>query len=159
MNIEINDIENRLINFNDIREILHLVTSTAIKNYVLDFNYSLSLEIIDSQTMKSINLQHRSINKDTDVLSFPIFEDLRSNPEQIQSLPLVELGDIFISWDKVINQAREFNISHFDELIHLYIHGLLHLLGFDHEISANEEVLMKNCEKMLLGVVSEYLSS
>ncbi len=159
MKIEINDIDKHLADFDNLQEILSLVTSRAVQEFVGDQNYSLTLEIIDSKSMQSLNKEHRNIDKDTDVLSFPIFENLRSDQSEIELLPLVELGDILISWDKVKSQANEFNISIFDEFIHLYIHGLLHLLGFDHEISENEEILMKNCEQMLLSVVSTHLSS
>ncbi len=159
MKIEINDIYNHLDSFDKIEEILQLIVDTALKTYVDQINYTVSVEVIDSISMQALNKEHRNIDKDTDVLSFPIFENLRADKSEIEFLPIVELGDIFISWDKVLKQAQEFKVSNFDEFIHLFIHGFLHLLGFDHEISKEEEDLMKKCEEMLLSVVSRHLSA
>ena len=69
----------------------------------------------------------------------------------------VELGDIFISAPVMIEQAKEFKVTIEQEFFHLMVHGFLHLLGFDHEISREEEVLMEGLEKHLVDNIYENL--
>ena len=74
-----------------------------------------------------MNKQHRAIDASTDVLSFP-YEDM----------PMAPLGSIVISLDHVQKAAQELQHSNEDEFTLLFIHGLLHLLGFDHEVDNGE---------------------
>lgn len=83
----------------------------------------IELVITDNEEIKEINKAHRNIDKDTDVLSFP-YEDM----------PMSPLGSIVISSIHVENKAKELKHKESDELALLFIHGLLHLLGFDHEV-------------------------
>ena len=89
-------------------------------------------------------IQTTEINqKLTDVLSFPVYETLRSNSESfIEPGPVVHLGDIFICREVALRQAKEFKITFEEEFLHLFIHGFLHLCGYDHEMSKEEEELM-----------------
>ena len=92
------------------------------------------LIITSSQEIQQINLEHRNINKSTDVLSFP-YEDM----------PLAPLGSIVISSEYVIQKAKEFQHTNSDELSLLFIHGLLHISGYDHELD-NGEMRLKEKE-------------
>ena len=83
----------------------------------------IELIITTKDEIQSINKQHRNIDKPTDVLSFP-YEDM----------PMSPLGSIVISFWHVQTKAKELNHTTDDELTLLFIHGLLHLLGFDHEV-------------------------
>jgi probable rRNA maturation factor len=65
------------------------------------------------------------------------------------------LGDLAICHQKVISQADEFNISYFDEFIHLLFHGVIHLVGYDHEISLKEEKIMELWEEKALSLFSK----
>ncbi|MCD4673397.1 MAG: rRNA maturation RNase YbeY [Anaerolineaceae bacterium] len=91
---------------------------------VLDSS-TLSIVIADNQRLKDLNRQFRSIDSPTDVLSFSSGE---IDPETGQEY----LGDIIISWQKAEGQARTSNQSVACEIRLLVIHGILHLLGFDH---------------------------
>lgn len=88
----------------------------------------IELIITDNNAIQSLNAQYRSIDKPTDVLSFPI-------DAQIPGMPI---GSIVISEPFVLTKADEFGHSYQDELSLLFIHGLLHLLGFDHETDNGE---------------------
>lgn len=88
----------------------------------------IELIITDNDAIQSLNAQYRSIDKPTDVLSFPI-------DAQIPGMPI---GSIVISEPFVLTKADEFGHSYQDELLLLFIHGLLHLLGFDHETDNGE---------------------
>jgi len=98
----------------------------------------IELILVKNDEIQNLNKEHRDIDKATDVLSFPLEYDLPNMP----------LGSIVISVDFVEDKAKEFNHSFNDELTLLFIHGLLHLLGFDHEVDdgehrAKEEELIK----------------
>lgn len=103
------------------------------------------------EKIKLLNSKYRSINKDTDVLSFPLHENLFLCEE---SGPLC-LGDIYISLDKAHAQSIEFDIDFLSELIHLSVHGLLHLMGYDHEISEKEQQIMEDLEQRFIGRIKE----
>jgi len=88
---------------------------------------TIELIIVDSKEMQQINNTHRNIDKDTDVLSFP-YEDM----------PMSPLGSIVISALHVERVSKELHHSIDDEFRLLFIHGLLHLLGYDHEVDDGE---------------------
>jgi len=111
-----------------------------------------SLLICGEQKIRKLNRDFRHKDKVTDVLSFPIHEDLRKTKVTENNL---FLGDLAICHQKVRQQAKEFNISYMDEFIHLFFHGLIHLMGYDHEISEEEERLMQLWEKLALDNFSK----
>ena len=96
----------------------------------------IELIITSNEEIKEINKAHRGIDKDTDVLSFPYEE-----------MPMSPLGSIVISASHVQNKAQELGHTTNDELALLFIHGILHLLGFDHEVDNGE---MREKEKELI---------
>ncbi len=89
--------------------------------------------ITDNESIQELNQEHREMNKPTDVLSFPM--DAPFTEQSIFGMPL---GSIVISADLVKEKANEFGHTVQDELSLLFIHGLLHLLGFDHETDDGE---------------------
>jgi len=107
-----------------------------------------SLVFCGEKKIKSLNKTYRGKDKKTDVLSFPIYSSLRKGHFVPQGL--INLGDIFICKEIAKAQAKEFNISLDEEIVHLFIHGLLHLFGYDHEISKKEEKLMFSLEEKLV---------
>lgn len=96
----------------------------------------LSLIIIDDSKMRNLNYRYRALDRATDVLSFPDTED-------------GYLGDIFISLDKVNEQAVEYKHSKEEEFAKLLIHGILHLLGYDHIEDKDYEIMAKKEEEYL----------
>lgn len=94
----------------------------------------ISIVITDDKEMQEINRLYRKIDKPTDVLSFPINES--------KDITSKLLGDIVISIDRVKSQAIENGCTEKEEIAYLFIHGLLHLLNFDHETSEADEEKM-----------------
>lgn len=88
------------------------------------------LEVIftDNPSIQKLNKEHRNIDKPTDVLSFPLECELPNMP----------LGSIVISVDYAQEKANEFKHTLQEEITLLYIHGILHLLGYDHEVDSGE---------------------
>ena len=96
----------------------------------------IELIFLGNEEISEINLEFRGKDSSTDVLSFPL-----------EDMPNAPLGTIVISIDKVKEMALEFGHSEEDELLLLFIHGFLHLLGYDHE---NDDGLMREKEKELI---------
>ena len=108
----------------------------------------LSVLFVNSRRMKHLNTRYRKISKDTDVLSFPLIDrDLSHGP--------VMLGDIVISVPRALEQSEEFGISFYDELLRLLVHGLLHLIGYDHEINAYQKNKMEKKERELFDAIKK----
>lgn len=121
------------------------------QSYETRSNYSFNVCLCGDQKMKGLNANFRNKDKTTDVLTLALYEDIRAGGEFL--FQEVELGDLFISSPVMIKQAKEFNITPEQEFFHLMIHGFLHLLGFDHEISLDEEKLMEKLEKKLIDKI------
>ena len=107
-------------------------------------NVMFNVIIVDDKSIHDINKNYRGIDRPTDVISFALEDE-----KQIDVPELRVLGDIYISYDKVISQALEYNHSQKRELCFLAVHGLLHLLGYDH-INSTDEVKMFKLQKELL---------
>ncbi len=101
----------------------------------------LSLALIGNAEMQKLNARYRQKDYATDVLSFPAAKNLPL------TAPL--LGDVIISVDKAAVQAKEHGHSLDQEVVTLLIHGIVHLLGYDHERSAREARIMTSMEKKM----------
>lgn len=117
-------------------------------------NVSFSMTLCGKRKIQSMNFKYRQLDKATDVLSFPVFADLRPDKKvREKNLSQLELGDLVICKEIAKAQAREFEITYEQEIIHLAVHGFLHLLGFDHEISLKEEKIMEKYEGELVAKI------
>lgn len=106
----------------------------------------LSLVITNDLEIQELNKFYRKKNKATDVLSFSQIENLS------HGLPSRSLGDIVISYDTTIRQARNYKVTINQELLRLLIHGLLHLCGYDHErVSKSVAEKMRRLERKLFS--------
>jgi probable rRNA maturation factor len=113
----------------------------AILKLLKQNDAELSIALIGNAEMQKLNAQYRKKDYATDVLSFPAAEGLPSG--------LRMLGDVVISVDKAKEQAGERGRTLEQEMITLLIHGIVHLLGYDHERSAQDARLMSRLEKKL----------
>ena len=111
----------------------------------------LHISLVNDEQMQEINRTHRNKDKTTDVLSFPLFDSLRSGEEMI--FGELEFGDIIISVPVMNKQAIEFDVTPEGEFFHLLTHGFLHLCGYDHEISEEEEKLMESHEQRIINEI------
>lgn len=118
-----------------------------------DLLLNLNINICSNEMIKELNLNYRQKDKITDVLSFPLQENIRSDDYDKFS-PEIELGDLYICHSVCLAQAEEFKLSFQDEFIHLSTHGFLHLIGYDHEISDEEEKLMEAFEEKIIHTIS-----
>jgi len=125
--------------------------------------FEISFLVTDNEEIQSLNSEYRSINKPTNVLSFPFleFDEGEIDSSEIESIHVSEkmLGDIIISYEKIISEAKEQNINLSDHFLHIVIHSILHILGFDHIDDIDAEK-MENIEIEILsqmGIKNPYL--
>lgn len=117
----------------------------ALKEENLD-NVEFNIIVVDNAKIREINKTYRSIDAETDVISFAL-EDFKD----IEYIDVRLLGDIYISLDKAKEQAIEYDHSFLREISFLAIHGLLHLLGYDHMKKDDEEIMFGKQEAILNG--------
>ena len=110
---------------------------------------NLSIVFIDDEKMHEMNKTYRGIDRTTDVLSFA-FED---NSKIVYNTR--QLGEIFISIPKMLSQAEEYGHSYKRELAFLTVHGILHLLGYDHTKSKEDEKIMFERQEVILNEFQE----
>lgn len=125
-------------------DLIEQVIISAAKELKLEDNFEVSITIVDNNRIHEINKEYRSIDRPTDVISFAIednddeFEIFFDELDDDIALPRL-LGDIFISMDKVEEQAEEFDHSIEREIGFLTVHGFLHLNGYDHQTEEEEK--------------------
>ena len=119
----------------------------TILELVAEKNAELSLALIGNVEMKKLNARYRRKNYPTDVLSFPVEGIVPQEPRL--------LGDVIISVEKAAEQAKALGHSSEQELITLLIHGVVHLLGYDHERSAREARTMRRIEERIYRQLCE----
>ncbi len=112
-----------------------------------------AIVFIDEDEMTGLNERHRGVEGPTDVLSFPLEDGAPGRPPQRDPAgPPLNLGDIFIAPGVVRQNAERADVDFADELALMVVHGLLHLLGWDHEEEAEAE-RMEARERQLLASV------
>ncbi len=113
-------------------------------------NAEVSVLFVENEQIRFLNSKYRNKNEVTDVLSFPLYD----KSHEVCENGVVYLGDVVISTEKVIVQAREFNHSVKREIAFLFVHSMLHLMGYDHEVSEADAKLMRNREKMIMKMLN-----
>lgn len=116
-----------------------------IANKKLNIDGIFDIIFIDDERIHTLNLEYRKIDRPTDVISFALNDNQNNFKSEINVL-----GDIFISIPRMKEQAQEYNHSEKRELSFLCIHGLLHLLGFDH-MNEQDEKIMFDLQKEVLN--------
>ena len=127
-------------------EYLSLLEKT-FKLLKLKFDPIVSVSLIDNEKIHDINKQYRNIDRPTDVISFAFLDGEGLDVKKLKGN--VVLGDIYISIDKALEQAKEYGHDDKREFCFLFVHGLLHLLGYDHMKKEDEEIMFPLQEEIL----------
>lgn len=114
-----------------------IIKTLAYENFSYDVEASVTL--CDNEYIKELNRTYRNKDSATDVLSFPLYDF--SFEEQILQEESLPIGDIVISIERAKEQAKEIGHTFLEEIAFLTIHSTLHLLGYDHERSRDDEEL------------------
>ncbi|MCR5333028.1 MAG: rRNA maturation RNase YbeY [Bacilli bacterium] len=115
-------------------------------------DYIVDVSIIDNKAIHEVNRSYRGIDRPTDVISFAFFDD-----KEEKATPGVpsSLGQILISYEKAEEQAKEYGHSLNREMSFLFVHGMLHLLGYDHMTEKDEKIMFSLQEEILGGRTNE----
>lgn len=143
-----------------VKELEHTI-EFALKEEEVNIPFEISLLFVDNNEIREINNETRNIDKETDVLSFPMldypkdkaFKDVYKNYEFDETYMDGEelvLGDIVLSLEKALEQSKEYNHSFKREASYLVVHSVLHLLGYDH-MEEDEKKVMRKREEEILG--------
>ena len=133
----------------------------ALKEEGVKVPYQISLLFVDNEEIRTINKENRSIDRETDVLSFPmldyekdkVYKDMYLDydfDETFMDGDELVLGDIVLSLEKALEQSKEYNHSFEREVSYLVVHSVLHLLGYDH-MEEEEKKIMRNEEEKILS--------
>ena len=129
--------------FEEIDYYFKLVIRNAVKatleNRKFPYDAIVSVTLCDGEYIRELNKNFRSKDKETDVLSFPIYED--GNFDINECIDGALLGDVVISIPRAKEQALEIGNPFLKEIAFLTVHSILHLLGYDHERSKEEDEL------------------
>lgn len=136
-----------------IRTLIRQCCEAALEEETVKEDAEVSLTVVDNEDIKEMNKEYRQKDSVTDVLSFPMSdgEDFDLDPETNR----IVLGDIVISAERAAEQAKEYGHSFEREMCFLATHSMFHLLGYDHEVSREEEkIMLEKQEKVLkrLGI-------
>lgn len=131
-----------------VRKVISSVLRTVKKIESLNTEHIMSIILVDNNKIHEINRDYRNIDRPTDVISFASIDESESRELSY------ELGDIYISIDKVYEQAESYNHSVMREFAFLVTHGTLHLLGYDHIEYDAEQIMFKKQDEVLsiLGI-------
>lgn len=159
--IFIDDRQNKIEVDNELEAILNKVIEYALKEEKVNQDYEVSIIFVDNEEIKQLNSEFRNIQRETDVLSFPMLEypphnvfkevylNYKFDDSYFDEGKLV-LGDIALSLEKALEQSKEFGHSFYREACYLTIHSILHLLGYDH-IEDEDKVIMRSREEEILS--------
>ena len=139
MHIEINNLTDEKVDNSLIESVIN-----ATKDRLNIEESMVGIVLIDNERIHEINKQYRNVDRETDVISFAFLED-----ETDPIMEIDNLGEIYISLEKAHSQAIEYGHSFKRELAFLVVHGLLHLLGYDHMTESEEKEMFSLQEEIL----------
>lgn len=141
-------------NFNNFdeqeQELVELVYNVASNYLKVPDNMSVNIIMVEPQTIQDLNKRFRNIDRVTDVLSFPMLDNIDELQNEIDiELGDVNIGDVYICRERAKEQAQEYGHSFSRELCFLAVHGFLHLLGYDHIIPEEEQEMFALQDEIL----------
>lgn len=130
-------------------DIFEEAASLCVENEGMDPEKTeISMSVVSKQQIRELNRIYRGVDRDTDVLSFPMTEDFEAAAEQ----PYIMLGDVVICMEKAKEQAEEYGHTLKREIVYLFVHSVFHLLGYDH-MSDDEKAEMRACEEGVMAAL------
>lgn len=138
------------------RKRIRAVCEAALRGEGVTGPVILTITVVDDEEIRQVNQQYRGIDKATDVLSFPLIEADDGERDETGEFKLPpdfprELGDVIVSYPRAVAQAHEYGHAVSRELAYLIVHGVLHIMGHDHE-APDEQVVMRAREEAALLV-------
>lgn len=136
-----------IVEYNDnLDDLIESVIKKSLESEDIDKDIEVSVSLVDNKEIKDLNKKFRGLDKETDVLSFPQYDNLK----EIKGIKeYCILGDIVISLEKARQQAVEYGHSFEREVAFLTVHSMMHLFGYDHNDEENTKIMREKEEKVL----------
>jgi probable rRNA maturation factor len=123
-----------------------LVGSLISRELPAAHDWTIALHLVSDVAIRALNTSYRGIESPTDVLSFPLHDQAEF---VLPPGETIDLGDVVVSYPRAVEQAQEYDHSVDRELAYLTAHGVLHVLGYDHEDEAERRVMRQKEEEAL----------
>lgn len=151
MEIAVNNVQEKFKLPPDYESLVEKCVSRVYETEGLSGEYEVGITITDDEGIRRLNRDYRDIDAPTDVLSFSLLEHIEEEPEILEEggEEILMLGDIVVSVEAVERQAGEYGHSVTRELCFLVVHGMLHLLGYDHQTPESEQIMKSRQKKIL----------
>ena len=146
-----NDQEKMTVTYK-LKRLVRLAVEATLAYEAVARELEVSVTFTDDEGIQRLNRNYRKIDKPTDVLSFPLF-DFEGDEDAISEEICGMLGDIVISLERAAAQAEEFGHSFEREVAFLTVHSMLHLLGYDHETSEEDELDMRRRQTAIMEML------
>ena len=150
----------------DLQRVMEEAAAICIRGEELDpENVEISLSFVSADEIHALNREYRGVDRVTDVLSFPLIDDWdavprideepddepEEDPEELE-VPGIPLGDVVICLEKAEEQAAEYGHSREREIVYLFVHSVLHLLGYDHMEEEEKREMRQREEEVMQAV-------
>mgnify|MGYP000952882554 FL=1 len=145
----INNMQNKVEVSKELEDLIAKVINAALLAENVSGDVEVSIVLVDDEYIQNLNKNYRSIDAPTDVLSFAMRESVDESDISFECEEEELLGDVVISLERARSQAEEYGHSIEREIGFLVTHGILHLLGYDHE-TESERAVMRNKEEKIL---------
>ncbi len=143
------DFDSQIAGYDEYEDVYLSLLKRTMKHLKLKCDPIVSVTFVDNEYIHGLNRDYRHIDRPTDVISFAFLDNEEDKASQLNNKGIVVLGDIYISIDKAKEQAEEYGHPLKRELSFLFVHGLLHLLGYDHMTPEDEGVMFKLQDEIL----------
>ena len=131
--------------------VIRRAVSAVLEYEGIEGDTSVSVTLTDNDHIHKLNKKFRGVDRHTDVLSFPMYE--RDELDEAIDDGALELGDIVISIERAHEQALEIGNTFLEEIAFLSVHSMLHLLGYDHERSSEDDELQCRVQKTIVSAL------
>lgn len=145
----INNMQNKIEVSKELEDLIAKVINASLLAENVSGDVEVSIVLVDDEYIQNLNKNYRSIDAPTDVLSFAMRESVDESDISFECEEEELLGDVVISLERARGQAEEYGHSIEREIGFLVTHGILHLLGYDHE-TESERAVMRNKEEKIL---------
>ncbi|MDN5318028.1 MAG: putative rRNA maturation factor [Thermoanaerobacterium sp.] len=155
MNILIDNRQDK-VDIDGLDKIVEDVIKTALEVEGIIDDVEVSVSFVDNEEIHKLNKYYRNVDRETDVLSFPLveFEEIYSdideeNNDEDDAIGPEPIGDIVISLEKAKQQAEEYGHSFIREVAYLTAHSMFHLMGYDHETDEDRKIMREKEDEVM----------
>jgi len=131
------------------KQVIRRAVSATLDRADFPYNAEVSVTLCDADHIKYLNKTYRGVDKATDVLSFPLYDANEFDEAEFRDCAM--LGDVVISIQRAHEQAKEIGNSFLEEIAFLTVHSVLHLLGYDHERSEEDDRIQCELQREIIA--------